>query len=60
MATDETLCIEDGVCGIRMECVLGTLSNPETIQCWGSACGKWAHSRSSSVKLTQEGVMRWP
>jgi hypothetical protein len=60
LATDEALRVKDRVGGIRMECIFRRVTNP--------SCGvrgvrdirkkKSTHSRSSSVKATQEGVIR--
>jgi NAD-specific glutamate dehydrogenase len=63
-ATDEPLRVENRVFRIGMKGIFGRVANPElnaggvsehaAIKCIIT------HSRSSSVKLTQEGVIRWP
>ena len=58
-ATDQALRVKDGVGRIGMEGVLGAVSDPEKVQIYLSF--QWqltTYRRSSSEKLTQEGVIR--
>ena len=61
LATNETLGVEDGVLRVGVERVLRTITN--TRDAWvGTPLRKWnkgrTYSRSSSEKLTHEGVIR--
>ena len=60
LATNETLCVEDGVFRVGMECILRAVTNTARLQMSqeGEATEGVTHSRSSSEKLTQEGVIR--
>jgi hypothetical protein len=59
--TNETLSVENGVLGIGVVCVLGGVPDTRTddSQYMESDTETWiTYSRSSSVKLTHEGVIR--
>ena len=62
LAADKTLCVEDSVFGVGVECILGRVTDTErkfSIQNVNKR-RKCTYSRSSSVKETHEGVIRWP
>lgn len=60
--TNETLRIKDSVLGVRGVGILGSVTNTEhktSIICERHKCVR-TYSRSSSEKLTHDGVIRWP
>ena len=60
LAADETLSIKDRVLWVRVVGVLGSISDTEyvTFSLDRQERKRHAYSRSSSVKLTHEGVIR--
>ena len=56
LATDKTLCVEDGVFGVGVECILGRVTDTERKFSIHNVNKrrKCTHSRSSSVKETHE------
>jgi len=60
LATNETLGVENGVGGVGVECVLSAVTNTvaDTLVLKLTETGEIAYSLSSSVKLTQDGVIR--
>ena len=60
LAANETLGIEDGVLGVGVEGVLGGVTDTARMSKKSYRAHRNTYSRSSSLKLTQEGVIRLP
>ena len=63
LTTDETFGIKDCVGRVRVERIFGRITDSRfevRVKAKGQSTRKRTHSRSSSVKATQDGVIRWP
>jgi hypothetical protein len=62
LATNETLRVKDRVGRVRVECIFRGVTDPSyrVFGHEGRGTKENTYSRSSSVKATHEGVIRWP